>query len=551
MKKLLFLSLIAALINSAEVDWRKIELSFQDLSQPISPTDSLIDLSARKAINSFSLKDALENMPADDLKYLLVKHWYNKNRRLIHDYANRIDVSNLESITITKNPNLISVYKDSIVIVSNNDLNNQVIKILDLNNNQIIQEIKTPHEDEIVATEISKKYVATISDSQVNIWNIKTGKLLSKFKPKKISDQKLDYKKFENDKLILCYRGETGADNINIFDIDSESNFTIRTHDYNLATTFNNILILVVDKGFIETWNINDKSFISRFYYSLDDDYDVPKGFHKADIYDNQLVLTLIHRALVIDIKDIALLPTCKDLVNLHTNLSVREYITSAEYDKDNDIEKVEVSSDKVIILGEDQALDIFDNKSAKFIYRISPESIGSIEHYKIYKNWIIIADSDGFSIWNIYSRTILTRIEIQINDLTVEKNHLIIKNDNGVTIFNLEQPTIDFLSQYSGKITFKTLIESNKIINFPNEFGKKRSEEEKNSEYRKLRAKLDNFETYLDELSAEDITMLLKEQQMVLDDLNTAGPAPEQHRNLKHDRDENEDENINKRQAS
>ena len=550
MKKLLFLSLITTSINSAEVDWKDTEISFQDLSQPIH-ANSLIDLSAKEVINLLSLEDALASLPNGDLNDILVKHWYHKNKRLIHNYANRIDASNLESITITKNPNLISVYKDTIVIVSNNDLNNQVIKILDLNNNQIIQEIKTPHEDEIVATEISKKYVATISDSQVNIWNIKTGKLLSKFKPKKISDQKLDYKKFENDKLILCYRGETGADNINIFDIDSESNFTIRTHDYNLATTFNNILILVVDKGFIETWNINDKSFISRFYYSLDDDYDVPKGFHKADIYDNQLVLTLIHRALVIDIKDIALLPTCKDLVNLHTNLSVREYITSAEYDKDNDIEKVEVSSDKVIILGEDQALDIFDNKSAKFIYRISPESIGSIEHYKIYKNWIIIADSDGFSIWNIYSRTILTRIEIQINDLTVEKNHLIIKNDNGVTIFNLEQPTIDFLSQYSGKITFKTLIESNKIINFPNEFGKKRSEEEKNSEYRKLRAKLDNFETYLDELSAEDITMLLEEQQMVLDDLNTAGPAPEQHRNLKHDRDENEDENINKRQAN
>ena len=540
MKKLLFLSLITTSINSAEVDWKDTEISFQDLSQPIH-ANSLIDLSAKEVINLLSLEDALASLPNGDLNDILVKHWYHKNKRLIHNYANRIDASNLESITITKNPNLISVYKDTIVIVSNNDLNN----------NQIIQEIKTPHEDEIVATEISKKYVATISDSQVNIWNIKTGKLLSKFKPKKISDQKLDYKKFENDKLILCYRGETGADNINIFDIDSESNFTIRTHDYNLATTFNNILILVVDKGFIETWNINDKSFISRFYYSLDDDYDVPKGFHKADIYDNQLVLTLIHRALVIDIKDIALLPTCKDLVNLHTNLSVREYITSAEYDKDNDIEKVEVSSDKVIILGEDQALDIFDNKSAKFIYRISPESIGSIEHYKIYKNWIIIADSDGFSIWNIYSRTILTRIEIQINDLTVEKNHLIIKNDNGVTIFNLEQPTIDFLSQYSGKITFKTLIESNKIINFPNEFGKKRSEEEKNSEYRKLRAKLDNFETYLDELSAEDITMLLEEQQMVLDDLNTAGPAPEQHRNLKHDRDENEDENINKRQAN
>src|SRR3990167_8815496 len=380
MKKLLFLSLITTSINSAEVDWKDTEISFQDLSQPIH-ANSLIDLSAKEVINLLSLEDALASLPNGDLNDILVKHWYHKNKRLIHNYANRIDASNLESITITKNPNLISVYKDTIVIVSNNDLNNQVIKILDLNNNQIIQEIKTPHEDEIVATEISKKYVATISDSQVNIWNIKTGKLLSKFKPKKISDQKLDYKKFENDKLILCYRGETGADNINIFDIDSESNFTIRTHDYNLATTFNNILILVVDKGFIETWNINDKSFISRFYYSLDDDYDVPKGFHKADIYDNQLVLTLIHRALVIDIKDIALLPTCKDLVNLHTNLSVREYITSAEYDKDNDIEKVEVSSDKVIILGEDQALDIFDNKSAKFIYRISPESIGSIEH--------------------------------------------------------------------------------------------------------------------------------------------------------------------------
>ena len=227
MKKLLFLSLIAALINSAEVDWRKIELSFQDLSQPISPTDSLIDLSAKEVINLLSLEDALASLPNGDLNDILVKDWYHKNKRLIHNYANRIDASNLESITITKNPNLISVYKDTIVIVSNNDLNNQVIKILDLNNNQIIQEIKTPHEDEIIATEIFEKYVATISDSQVNIWNIKTGKLLSKFRPEKNSDQKLCYKKFENDKLILCY--ENTDYNINIFDINSEICFIAKT----------------------------------------------------------------------------------------------------------------------------------------------------------------------------------------------------------------------------------------------------------------------------------------------------------------------------------
>ena len=525
MKKLLFLSLIAALINSAEVDWRKIELSFQDLSQPISPTDSLIDLSARKAINSFSLKDALENMPADDLKYLLVKHWYNKNRRLIHDYANRIDVSNLESITITKNPNLISVYKDTIVIVSNNDLNNQVIKILDLNNNQIIQEIKTPHEDEIVATEISKKYVATISDSQVNIWNIKTGKLLSKFRPEKNSDQKLCYKKFENDKLILCY--ENTDYNINIFDINSESNSVINRRDFIFATTFNNILILV--NGYaVEIWNINDKSLINEFDYSN-------KGIMLAERCHDQLILTLINKVVSIDIKDIIFLAPSESVINIETNfIPTKEYIIAAEHDKENYIEKVEVSRDKIIIYGEGEALDIFDNNSANFLYRILA---GSIKNHKIYKNWIIIVYSDGFSIWNIDNQASLTKIKMQINDLMVEKNHLIIKNDNGVTVFNLKQPTINFLSQYSNSITFGKLIKIDQTINLFSNLSRKRPRED-NSEVRNLKLKLDNFGIYdKDGISPEEIEKYLQEQQMLIDNLDqeelkafideaTAGPA-------------------------
>src|SRR3990167_5361771 len=89
MKRLLFLSIFAALINSAEVDWKNTEISFQDLSQSISPINSLIDLSARAAVNSFSLEDALEKMPADDLKHVIANYWYQFNKDKLSKIASQ------------------------------------------------------------------------------------------------------------------------------------------------------------------------------------------------------------------------------------------------------------------------------------------------------------------------------------------------------------------------------------------------------------------------------------------------------------------------------
>src|SRR3990167_1049123 len=426
MKKLLFLSLITASINSAEFDWKNSEISFEDLSQPIK-TNSLINLSARAVVNSFSLEEALEKMPADDLKHVIANYWYHKNKCLIHNQVNVINPSNLETITITKNPDLVSVHKDNMVIVSNTEINKQTIKILDLNSNQIIQEIKTAHEDEILATEISENYVITISGSQVNIWNIKTGELESNFKPEKNSDQSLCYKKIEDNNLILCYK--SNSYNINIFDLTLHSNSVIKTKDFIYVTVFNNILILVQNYGF-ETWNLSEKSRINQFAYEL-------KGFMYATRCDNRLILTLVKGATSINLNDIAFVSEYKSSIDLDSNfIPVKEYFAldkqlgNDDDDDVDDVDKTEVSKDHIAILNDDGSIDIFYNDSTEFLHRIT--KVDKVKpKLKIYKNWLIVAYANCFYIWEIQNKSNLTKIEIDINDIKVAKNHLIIENNN------------------------------------------------------------------------------------------------------------------------
>src|SRR3990167_2148649 len=177
MKRLLFLSIFAALINSAEVDWKNTEISFQDLSQSISPINSLIDLSARAAVNSFSLEDALEKMPADDLKHVIANYWYQFNKdklskiasqkykitpeHTLYDYTDCI-----QSVAISGDK-IVARYFDKSAI------------IWDLNTGKKLHALNG-HNGRIISVAISGDKVVTGSyDKTAIIWDLNTGKKLN------------------------------------------------------------------------------------------------------------------------------------------------------------------------------------------------------------------------------------------------------------------------------------------------------------------------------------------------------------------------------------
>src|SRR3990167_1496907 len=181
----------------------------------------------------------------------------------------------------------------------------------------------------------------------------------------------------------------------------------------------------------------------------------------------------------------------------------------------DNWISSIAISGDKVVTGSYDKTAIIWDlNTGIKLNTLNGHDRVNSVA---ISGDKVVTVSYDKTAIiWDLNTGAKLHTLNCNdnwISSIAISGDKVVTGSYDKTIIWDLNQP----ITQLLPEITFDSLIKVDKITNSP----------------------------------AEDITMLLEEHQMILDDLNTAGPAPEQHRNLKHDRDENEDERINKRQAN